>query len=74
MQRVLSGMSEFYNVYIDHILVFLRSIEEHIDHLRQVFKWMQEFSQAASTQVQPGSFQDFLPRSCCIKRGNFPRP
>ena len=39
MQRVLSG---FCNVYIDDILVFSGSVDEHIDHLCQVFKRMQE--------------------------------
>ena len=39
MQRVLHvrRMSDFCNVYIDDIIVFSRTIEEHIGDLQQVF-------------------------------------
>ena len=37
MQSVLTGMSEFCSVYIDDVLVFSDSIEEHIKHLQLIF-------------------------------------
>ena len=37
MQRTLRGMSHFCNAYIDDMLVFSDTVEEHIDHLRFVF-------------------------------------
>ena len=37
MQKILRGFSLFCSVYIDDILVFSESIEEHINHLTQVF-------------------------------------
>ena len=42
MQRVLSGLSEFCVVYIDDILVFSRSIEEHCGHLKRIFQRLEE--------------------------------
>ena len=41
MQKVLAGLSEFCSVYIDDILVFSSSIEEHVEHLKQIFKRLQ---------------------------------
>ena len=38
MQRTLRGMSQFCNAYIDDILVFSDTVEEHIEHLRLVFQ------------------------------------
>ena len=37
MQRTLSGLSRFCSVYIDDILVFSETVEDHMEHLRQVF-------------------------------------
>ena len=37
MQKILCGFSSFCSVYIDDILVFSESIEEHITHLSRVF-------------------------------------
>ena len=40
MQKVLAGLGgsePFCSVYIDDILVYSRSVEEHLDHLTQVF-------------------------------------
>ena len=43
MQQVLSGLNpadgkEFVEVYIDDVLIFSRTIEEHIDHLHKVLE------------------------------------
>ena len=38
MQRTLRGMSHFCSAYIDDILVFSDTVEEHIEHLRLVFQ------------------------------------
>ena len=43
MQQVLSGLNppdgrQFVEVYIDDVLTFLRTIEEHIDHLHQILE------------------------------------
>ena len=37
MQRVLRGLEDFCSVYIDDVIVFSSSIEEHLDHLQQIF-------------------------------------
>ena len=37
MQRILRGLEDFCSVYIDDVIVFSSSIEEHLDHLQQIF-------------------------------------
>ena len=43
MQRILSGMNSFCNVYIDDILIFSRNPEEHQEHLEQVFRCLEQY-------------------------------
>ena len=38
MQRVLAGLELFCSVYIDDIIVFSETVEEHGDHLCQIFQ------------------------------------
>lgn len=42
VQKALTGLSVFCSVYIDNIVVFLRSVEEHIQHLAQIFGWLRQ--------------------------------
>ena len=47
MQQVLSGLNpddgkEFVEVYIDDVLIFSRTIEEHLDHLRNVLERLRD--------------------------------
>jgi len=37
MQRTLAGLGSFCSVYVDDIIVFSSTVEEHLDHLTQVF-------------------------------------
>ena len=41
MQKVLTGLGDFCSVYIDDILVFSNSMEEHLEHLKQIFQRLQ---------------------------------
>ena len=41
MQWTLRGMNHFCNAYIDDILVFSDTVEEHMEHLRLVFQHLQ---------------------------------
>ena len=52
-QRVLSGLSEFCGVYMDNIVVFLSSIQEHLEHLRVVFERLSE----ANIKLKPSKCQ-----------------
>ena len=47
MQKVLAGLNpedgpDFVVVYIDDILVFSRTLEEHLEHLRMVIERLEE--------------------------------
>ena len=42
MQKTLAGLGAFCSVYIDDVIVFSRSLEEHLDHLSQVFSRLQK--------------------------------
>ena len=42
MQRTLRGMSHFCNAYIDDVLVFSDTVEEHIEHLRVVLQRLRD--------------------------------
>ena len=37
MQKTLPGLGSFCSVYVDDIIVFTSTVEEHLDHLTQVF-------------------------------------
>ena len=43
VQKILRGHDSFCSVYIDDILVFSESIEEHLHHLAQVFEHIESF-------------------------------
>jgi predicted aspartyl protease len=43
MTRILGDLSEFVIVYLDDILVFSNTMEEHLSHLRAVFERLQEY-------------------------------
>ena len=43
MQQVLAGLESFCSVYIDDIIVFSEAVEEHVDHLRQIFARLRRF-------------------------------
>ncbi len=43
MQQILSGLA-FCCVFIDDILVFSDTLEEHIDHLRQIFQRLRRYN------------------------------
>ena len=36
MQLILRGLEDFCSVYIDDVIMFSSSIEEHLDHLQQI--------------------------------------
>ena len=38
IQKVLAGLESFCSVYIDDIIVFSESEEEHVGHLPQIFQ------------------------------------
>ena len=43
MQRILQGLGSFCSVYIDDILIFSESVEEHLVHLSQIFRRIESF-------------------------------
>lgn len=44
MQRMLSGLDEFCNVYMDDILVFFRNLREHKKHLEILFERLRKYN------------------------------
>ena len=51
MQKVLAGLGDFCSVYIDDILVFSSSVEEHLEHLRQIFQRLQHVGLKLHPQI-----------------------
>ena len=50
MTQVLRGLNwKFLLVYIDEILMFSQTFEEHLDHLKQVFTRLKDFSHQSVT-------------------------
>ena len=43
MQRILQGLGSVCSVYIDDILIFSESVEEHLVHLSQIFRRIESF-------------------------------
>lgn len=43
MQKILRGFDSYCSVYIDDILVFSESVEEHLHHLSQIFERIESF-------------------------------
>ena len=44
MNRVLEGLSQFSTCYLDDILVFSETLEDHFSHIQQVFGRLREHS------------------------------
>ena len=42
MQQALRGLSDLCSVYVDDIIVFSRTVEDHVSHLEQVFSRLRE--------------------------------
>lgn len=58
MQRVLAGLNPdegapFVSVYLDDILIFSETFEEHLHHLELVLKWLS----AAGLKLKPSKCQ-----------------
>ena len=63
MQKVPAGLNpedgpDFVTVYINDILVFSRTLEDHLEHLWVVFEWLQE-TQPKLKPVHPQGSQVF---------------
>ena len=42
MNCILQGCEKFAGAYLDDVIIFSRSWDEHLDHLREVFRRLQE--------------------------------
>ena len=40
MHDALRGLSDFANVYLDDILVFSKSVDQHLTHIKAVLQWL----------------------------------
>ena len=70
MRKILAGLGAdmpFGNVYIDDVIVFSSSIQEHVDHLRQVFESLRKIELKLHPQkcqfACPEVLSLFLPKS-----------
>lgn len=48
---MLAGLESFCSVYIDDIIVFSETVEEHGDHLCQIFQRLRKFHLKRSTNL-----------------------
>ena len=42
MHNALHGLSDFANVYLDDILVFSKSVDQHLTHIKAVLQWLRD--------------------------------
>ena len=42
MHDALRGLSDFANVYLNDILVFSKSVDQHLTHVKAVLQWLRD--------------------------------
>ena len=42
MNRVLNGLGDFSTAYLDDILIYSETLEEHLSHMQEVFNRLRE--------------------------------
>ena len=42
MHDALRGLSDFADVYLDDILVFSKSVDQHLTHVKAVLQWLRD--------------------------------
>ena len=40
MHNAICGLSDFSDVYLDDILVFSKSVDQHLTHVKAVLQWL----------------------------------
>ena len=55
MSKVLTGLNHFTFTYLDDVLIFSKSYEEHLQHLNEVFQTFK----AAGLKIKLSKFQFF---------------
>jgi len=51
MQNVLVGCQDFCRVHVDDIIIYSKTYEEHMEHLRIVLRRLQDANQKGSRQM-----------------------
>ena len=69
MQRVLMGLNpeggaDFVSVYIDDILIFSRTLDDHMEHLRQVIHRLSDAGLELKPSVLFLQEERGVPRAC----------
>ena len=76
MEMCLGGQ-QFVNLllYLDDICIFATSIDEMLDHIELVFKWLEEFNLKIKPKKMPFvSVQHDFPQACTISRRYICKP
>ena len=42
MDSVLRGTEAFAKVYLDNIVIYSKTLQDHLNHLREVFQWLKD--------------------------------
>ena len=42
MNDALRGLSDFTNVYLDDVLVYSKSVNQHLTHIKAVLQWLRD--------------------------------
>ena len=57
MDRLIQGFEEFTSAYLDDLVIYSSTWEEHIEHIRQIFQRLKEAGLAQEVSIRYAAMQ-----------------